>query len=73
MSGHRRVSLQTWQIAKLQLSWDVSLVGGEKMTHSIDPAHKVEEDEEVDLCDIDFTEGELTSDEDLPITFGGEA
>ena len=43
------------------------------MTHSIDPAKEEVEDEAVDLCDIDFTDGEQTSDEDLPITFGGEA
>lgn len=38
------------------------------MSHPTEPA----DDEEVDLCDLDFNEDEATSDEDLPVTFGGE-
>ena len=32
-----------------------------------------EHEEDVDACDVDFSEGEQTKDEDLPVAFGGEA
>jgi hypothetical protein len=38
-----------------------------------EPTHDHEIDDEADGCDIDFAAAEATSDEDLPVTFGGEA
>ena len=40
----------------------------EKPQHEADVS---DDDGEGDACDIDFTTGEQTGDEDLPVTFGG--
>jgi hypothetical protein len=38
-----------------------------------DPSKQPHDDEDVDGCEIDFAKAEQTSDEDLPVAFGGEA
>lgn len=43
------------------------------MSQPHDSPHDADFDEDIDGCDHDFTEGEQTADEDLPVAFGGEA
>lgn len=43
------------------------------MSPASEPPHDHDADTEADGCDIDFAAAEPTRDEDLPVTFGGEA
>lgn len=43
------------------------------MNHPPEPPIAAELSEDVDGCDLPFDKGEQTADEDLPVTFGGEA